>query len=137
MKVKRVIYSAVVSLGNYENEKIGMAAALEDGDSPEEVIQELKKRSIALAGPSAQKTWEERYKLERTFEQLRQQVVSAKAEYESVAAFLKAQGIKDMTEFPQLKLLGPASQFNIESEKAEIIETDEDEEDYDRDDDEE
>lgn len=43
MKTKNVTYSKVFSLGNYENEKIGVEIEIQDGDDVQKAIQEARK----------------------------------------------------------------------------------------------
>lgn len=43
MKVKRIIYSRLVSLGNYENEKIEIELEVESGETASEVLEKAKK----------------------------------------------------------------------------------------------
>ena len=42
MKTKIVSYSKVFSLGNYENEKIGVEIEIQDGDDVQKAIQEAR-----------------------------------------------------------------------------------------------
>lgn len=43
MKVKNVVYNKVFSLGNYENEKIGVEIEVGEGENPVEALFEAKK----------------------------------------------------------------------------------------------
>ena len=42
MKTKSIIYNKVFSLGNYENEKIGVEIEIEPGDSEQTAIQKAR-----------------------------------------------------------------------------------------------
>lgn len=42
MKVSNISYSKVFSLGNYENEKLGVEIELNDGDDVQKAIQEAR-----------------------------------------------------------------------------------------------
>lgn len=42
MKTKQVSYSKVFSLGNYENEKIGVEIEIQEGDDVQKAIQEAR-----------------------------------------------------------------------------------------------
>lgn len=42
MHVKTVIYNKVFSLGNYENEKIGIEIELKEGEDPQKAIQDAR-----------------------------------------------------------------------------------------------
>ena len=44
MKITTVSYEALANLGNYENEKIRLEAVLEDGDTYESCLEELKNK---------------------------------------------------------------------------------------------
>lgn len=43
MKVTELKYEAVINLGNYESERVGVTVALEDGDKPVEILQDMIK----------------------------------------------------------------------------------------------
>lgn len=42
MKTKSITYSKVFSLGNYENEKIGVEIEIQDGDDVQKAIQDAR-----------------------------------------------------------------------------------------------
>ncbi len=43
MKIERVSYSTLVNTGNYENRKISCDAVVEDGDTPESALAQVKR----------------------------------------------------------------------------------------------
>lgn len=50
MKIREVSVSRVKNLGNYENQKIGMFAALDEGEDPVQATRELEDRVRATLG---------------------------------------------------------------------------------------
>jgi hypothetical protein len=110
MEIKRIAYEACFNLGNYENEKIRVEAAWDGSGNFEEVVEMLRQRCMAAAQPDANKSWEERHKLQREITQLEKRLKELQANWETVSSFLKAQGIKpDVAEFPQLTNLLPVA----------------------------
>ena len=130
MKVITASYSAVFNRGNYENEKVGFTADLEDGDSPEAAIEVLRKKAAQAAGPSANEMLSQRYDLERQLRSLTAKVAEAEKVYSITVEFMTAQGIKtDMPPFPVLKAL---SEPKPEFERIEVRELDDADEDFDK-----
>lgn len=126
MQIIRVTYSALANLGDYSNERIGMIANLESGESPEEVIQQLKKRVTALCGPRFEKLRDQRWQLESEIDQLERKLRNYESQWNQAAEFLRAQGIKpDAPKFPQFTNLLPA----IAEEQSSIVEAEYDDED--------
>lgn len=110
MEIKRIAYEACFNLGNYENEKIRVEAAWDGSGNFEEVVEMLRQRCIAAAQTDANKSWNERHRLEREIQKLEKRLQELKTNWESVSEFLKAQGIKhDFAEFPKLTNLLPAA----------------------------
>lgn len=109
-EIKRIAYEACFNLGNYENEKIRVEAVWDGSGNFEEVVEMLRQRCVAAAQPDANKSWEERHRLEREIRKLEQRLQELQTNWETVSAFLKAQGIKpDVAEFPKLNNLLPAA----------------------------
>jgi hypothetical protein len=99
MKIISIHYSALVNTGNYENEKIGLDAALEDGDTVESVIEALKDRAFASLHRSD--LLQERRDLRYEVQELNEKVNEAREQWEQTRAFLKAQGLRaDPPSFP-------------------------------------
>lgn len=119
MRIRSVSYHALFNLGDYENEKIELIAQLEEDETPEEVIPQLREKVQALAQPSAAKAWNERTKLQGELHSIQVKLTKARQEWEATAEFLRSQGIKtDVAPMPEFsKLLNPAS-----SEGSEVIE---------------
>src|SRR6185369_1626045 len=49
MRVTKINYQKLFPLGMYINERLGLEAELEDGDSPEQSMQQLKKMTESMA----------------------------------------------------------------------------------------
>lgn len=94
MKIERVSYSYLSNLGDYSNERIEMEARLEEGEIPEDAIAALKDRVHALAGEHIQRLEQRRYQIRQEIEQLHKRLEQARVDWEAVAEFLRAQGIK-------------------------------------------
>lgn len=108
MKVTQIEYSALFNTGNYENEKIGLTVSLEEGETVEETVVALRKKTAEMVGPKAMEQVNLKHRLNQAVREMQQKAETAKVEYERMAEFLKAQGIKgDMADFPLLKILLP------------------------------
>lgn len=97
MKVTHVEFSALYNMGDYNNEKIGFRASLDEGDTPEAVVEALREKAIAL-NTAHEGTVEELYKAfynaKNDLRKINKQLAEATAEWNRVAEFLRAQGIK-------------------------------------------
>lgn len=128
MQIKKVSYSALVNLGDYQNERIGMVADLEEGDSPEQVIEALRERTQPLKGASANALDTRRYKLQSEVRELERKLSDYQNRWNQAAEFLRAQGLKpDAPDFPPFgNLLNAAPEVDAEFVEDEY---DEDEDD--------
>ena len=110
MRIIKVSYSALANLGDYQNERVGMTAHLEEGESPEDAIKALKDRVTPLCGPRLQDLRNQQYQLERRVSELKDQLVDYERRWNDAAEFLRTQGIKpDAPNFPQFtNLLTPS-----------------------------
>jgi hypothetical protein len=61
VKITQVDYQATINLGNYENERIGLKAQLEEGDTPDQAIAQLRNRVIEMTGPDNRGYWRRRF----------------------------------------------------------------------------
>lgn len=129
MKIRTVFYSALANLGDYSNERIGMLAVLDEGESPEDAINQLRDRVVPLCGTKLGELRDQQYSLTNKLHDLTRKLKQAQAQWEATAEFLRAQGLKpdapDMPEF--VKALAPA----ISSETASIVQGEFDEGSYD------
>ncbi|MEG3439892.1 hypothetical protein V0288_22385 [Pannus brasiliensis CCIBt3594] len=106
MKYRTVSYGYVKNSGNYENERIFLEAELEEGESYETVLEQLKKEVHTSLND-----FEDYYKREREMRQLKNEIAEliekreeARNLYEATRSFLETQGLKtDMPPFPQHK----------------------------------
>ncbi|MGG6296292.1 hypothetical protein ACQ4M4_18030 [Leptolyngbya sp. AN02str] len=126
MKITKVYYSRLANLGNYSNERISMRADLDEGDSPEEVIEHLRGRVVPLCGENAQELDTKRYRLQDMVSELKRKLEDYQQKWDQAAEFLRAQGIKpDAPNFPQFTNLLPSA-----TEDSRVIDGEIDEEDY-------
>lgn len=108
MKITRVGYSALFNLGNYNNERIELTAQLDENDDISSVVQDLRTRANSLALPNEQILVEQIQKRRRLLEELEKRIASRTEEWNAIADFLKAQGIKpDAPNMPDFKKLLP------------------------------
>lgn len=70
MIIKTVHYSALLNLGNYNNERIGFTAQLEDGESPESAIDKLRSKVEEVGGVNAQEMYENIYQKQQELKNL-------------------------------------------------------------------
>lgn len=108
MQIKVVHYSALINLGNYNNEKIGFTAELGEGETPEQVIEALRQKIKDIAGLNAEEVERLLYKGRKEIEELERKMRKARQQWDATAEFLRAQGIKtDATDMPQFTHLLP------------------------------
>jgi DNA repair ATPase RecN len=111
MKITEVRYHALFNLGNYENEKFELVARMEEGNTVEEVIEALKLKVHELAG--VKDAYYEKQKLNRELKNIAEKIAKAQIQWEQIAEFLKAQGLRpDAPSFPALNLL-PSAQEEV------------------------
>jgi hypothetical protein len=108
MKVIQIEYSALYNTGNYENEKVGLTVQLEEGETVEETVLALRKKTAEMVGPKAMEQVDLKQRLSRAVARMREEAELAAQEYEVAKNFMEAQGLKmDMPAFPMLKTLLP------------------------------
>ena len=115
MKITAVHFSALVNTGNYENEKVGLDARLEEGETVEQVVEALKDQVFALLDRSDK--LQARRELLWEIRELEDKAAEARANWEKTAEFLRAQGIRpdapDMP-IPGLKRLTATEEVRVE-----------------------
>lgn len=94
MNIKQIHAHFLISTGNYCNERIGFTVELDEGEAPETVVQTLREKAIALVGQSAQDHYHEIYRTEQELREVKTKLAKYRDEWNSMAEFLKAQGIK-------------------------------------------
>ena len=127
MKITTVHYSALINLGDYNNEKIGLTAEVKEDESVEEVIAALKEKVKTIAGPNAEELYNSISERRRALNELERKLKKATEQWEATAEFLRAQGIKpDAPNIPDFTRLLPEikEEYSRVSE-AEIVEADE------------
>lgn len=130
MKIVKVSYSALANLGDYQNERVGMVAILDEGDSPEDVVLALKEKVTPLCDMRLGVYREEAYRLRASIEELRTKLAKYQDQWNQAAEFLRAQGIKpDAPNFPQFTNLLPSSNLQEEIATSEFIEDSDDDPD--------
>ncbi|MBW4485056.1 MAG: hypothetical protein KME14_21170 [Tildeniella torsiva UHER 1998/13D] len=121
MKITQVEYQALYNLGDYNNERISLKAILEDGETPEDVVAQLREKAIALnagSGGEAQDLYSRIYRYKRDLETLEAKIKTAADQWNQTATFLKAQGLNPdaPTLEPFQSLLAPADEGVVEAE---------------------
>lgn len=128
MKIIRVAYSALFSLSNYNNERINLVANLQDGESPEEVIEKLKEKVWQAGGENAKEIYEAIRERQYALREIEEKLSKATERWNATADFLRKQGIKpDAPHLPSFENLLP----HVEEEVIQGEIDDDDEEDDD------
>ena len=127
MKVTRIEYEACFNLGDYENEKVRLCAQLDANESTKDAVSQLRSTAVAAALEAPWKVEGRVYDAQHQLRALETKLEKKTDEWNQMAEFLKAQGIKaDAQAMPQFThLLEPAE------EKTEVIEGEFDDDDDD------
>lgn len=108
MKIKTIHYLATINLGNYSNEKIGFVADIDDGETPEQVIEALRQKARECSLPKVEDVFESIYKAQSELRDLNVKLNKARTEWNATAEFLRTQGIKaDAPSMPSFTNLLP------------------------------
>ncbi len=108
MKIKTVHYSALINLGNYNNEKIGFTADIEENETVESTIEALRLKVKEMGGVDADKMYNEIRDKRYQLGELERKVKKATEEWNALAEFLRSQGIKkDVVDMPMFTNLLP------------------------------
>lgn len=133
MQYRIIHYSALLNLGNYNNERIGFTVRVDEEESPEEVIDALRQKVREVGGKNAEEIYRALAKGERELRVLNKQIEKAAESWNRTAEFLRAQGLKPeaptMPEF--INLLPQAKDEYVESVEGEIYSYSRDEDDFD------
>ncbi len=124
--IKEYEVKFLFSTGNYNNETLSYRLTLVEGETLEQVVDELRVTSALIIGPDASEMCNLRTQLKREIAQLKSEVEKNRAEYEALSKFLAAQGIKEMTAIPQFSNLLLKAQEEL---VVEIVDDSEDEDD--------
>ncbi|MBD2592870.1 hypothetical protein H6G74_00830 [Nostoc spongiaeforme FACHB-130] len=133
MKIKTLHAHFLISIGSYSNERIGFSVELDNEESIEEIVSNLRERAKKIVGRKADEIYDERNKIYRECAQLESKLNTLRQEWDATAEFLKAQSLNPQApSMPQFRNLLTA--VTVESE----VVTEQDYEDsdiYDDDDD--
>ncbi|MBD2416071.1 hypothetical protein H6G80_03210 [Nostoc sp. FACHB-87] len=133
MKIKTLHAHFLISIGSYSNERIGFSVELENEESIDEIVSNLRERAKKIVGRKADELYDERNKIYRECAELESKLTLLRREWDATAEFLKAQGLNPQApSMPQFRNLLTA--VTVESE----VVTEQDYEDsdiYDDDDD--
>lgn len=136
MEIKRLHAHFMISTGNYNNERVGYSVELNEGESIEEVVTNLREKAIKAIGPSAQEFYDRTREFKREYLHLEEKLNRLRKEWDATAAFLKAQGLNpEAPSMPQFRNLLKA--VTVQSEivtEDNFDEDDEDDEDDENDD---
>ena len=128
MQITRVSYSGLFNLGNYNNEKIGLSAELDEGDDPEAVVATLREQAVARAVNTGLSTdddirWQIRHQLDE-LKEIQTKVQKATTEWNELAEFLRVQGIKPEAPNISLKALMPSVDEESSTLNGELVDDD-------------
>ncbi len=127
MKIKVVGYSALISLGNYNNERFSFSVEKGEDESVEEIVESLRQKVKELGGPNAEKVYIALYEGRAQLTELERKIKKATEQWNATAEFLRKQGLKpDAIDMPQFINLLP--EFELESSSLVDGEIEEDEE---------
>jgi hypothetical protein len=127
MKIEFIHAHFLISMGDYSNERVGFTAKLEEGDTVESAVAELRNKAIAAVGVKSEQLYDRKRTLEQTCYELEKKMIKLRREWEATAEFLKAQGIKpDAPSMPQFNNLIEAAKTESETVLAEVVEPDPD-----------
>lgn len=111
MQIKTVHYSVLLNLGNYSNEKIGFTAQVGEGETVEQVIEQLREKVKQNGGTNAEELYEKMWQGKRELAELERKIKKATDEWNATAEFLRTQGIKpESPNMPQFTNLLPEVQ---------------------------
>ncbi|MDZ8134375.1 MAG: hypothetical protein RM049_03625 [Nostoc sp. DedQUE04] len=135
MKIKTLHAHFLISIGSYSNERIGFSVELDETESIESTVEELRERAKRIVGKKAEDLYDERSKIWRECVELEKKLNTLRKEWDATAEFLKAQGLNPTApSMPQFRNLLTAvtvkSEVVTETEDEESDNYDEDDEDY-------
>ena len=114
MKIKLIHAHFLISIGNYSNERIGFTVELDEGETPESVVPQLREQATAIVGSPAEKIYSEMYEADRACRELKVKLEKLRKEWDATAEFLRAQGIRP--EAPSMPQFSNLLQAAVEEE---------------------
>ena len=131
MKIKTLYAHFLISLGSYSNERVGFSVELEQGESIESSVSELREQAKKAIGKKADELYSEKNKLLAQCSELEARLKTLRQEWDATAEFLKVQGLNPTApSMPQFRNLLTA--VTVESEV--VVEEEDEGDDYDEDD---
>ncbi len=134
MKIKTIHAHFLISIGSYSNERIGFSVELDEGESIDSTVAELRERAKRIVGQTADELYNNRNNLYRECKDLETKLNKLRQEWDATAEFLKAQGLNPgAPSMPQFRNLLNAVMVESEvvTEEEETGDNyDEDDEDY-------
>lgn len=136
MKIKRLHAHFLISTGNYNNERIGFSVEVNEKETLESVVSQLRERAKKIIGPTAEDFYETARKYARECRSLEEKLDKLRKEWDATANFLKAQGLNpEAPSMPQFRNLLEAvtvqSEVITEKDDNKDDDDDEDEDDVD------
>ncbi|MHC5724100.1 MAG: hypothetical protein ACYT04_40085 [Nostoc sp.] len=133
MKIKTIHAHFLISIGNYSNERIGFSVELDEGETVESVVVELREKAKKIVGKTAEELYNRKNNLYRECLDLETNLNKLRQEWDATAEFLKAQGLNPVApSMPQFRNLLNA--VTVESEVVTEAEDEETDDNYDEDD---
>ena len=116
MIINQIHSHFLIPIGHYSNERIGFSVSLEEGESVEEAVAELRKKAAAIVGRPAEELYEQKYQAERECREIENRLSKLRKEWDAMSEFLYKQGIKpDVQPMPQFNNLLNAVQVEEET----------------------
>lgn len=122
MTIIQVKYEVLISLGNYNNERIGLVKQVSPDDDIEAVVQELRELAKKCGLPELSELYDEYYNRQEAVKELNKKIQEKTAEWEQIAEFLRAQGLRP--DAPQMPKALKALSASVEIEEIETVEAD-------------
>lgn len=122
MTITKIHYSVLVSLGDYNNERLGFIKEVKPDENLEAAFQELRDLAKQCGNPKLRDLYNLQAEARAELNRLERKLEAKTQEWNAMAEFLRTQGIKaDAKNMPQFtNLLSPA----IEEEDSSVIEPD-------------
>jgi hypothetical protein len=116
MEINQVHAHFLISIRHDSNERIGFSVTLDEGESVEEAVAELRTKAAEIVGRPAKELYEQKYAAERQCREIEIRLAKLRKKWDAMREFLKAQGIKaDAPPMPQFNNLLNAAQVEEET----------------------
>ena len=122
MKLQQLHAHFLVSIGDYSNERIGFTVELEEDETVEDVVSDLRDKAIKVIGLKADELYTLRRDLQNQCWELEKRLSKTHHEWNATAEFLRAQGIKpDAPPMPHFNNLLAAVKVEEQSHSEAVI----------------